>query len=341
MIGSIQKDMKKFGKKRSMSINKLYISTNKYDWTNNGSKLLNHKNINDAINSIDAINYHTSIQDIKTENIQKVCQTAKEIYIVDITANDISKLDYTDISLIYSYGRLFNELCKVSDKVVGLETSVGDLTLEKFDYHCAVNTHSDAVLWTAGCSVTHGHGVADSERWGNILSKYLNMPEITLSTNGSSLRWAADQILRSDIKKGDIVVWGLTTFPRLEYVDNWNLMSSTVANIERLAPQVLHLYAKNLDYFNSTTHISLNIRMILQVINFCKKIGAHLYLANLLEITWISTIFKNYEYFIDLTREYEINETFMFMDVGEDGIHPGPKQQQYYADKIFDFIKKC
>ena len=192
-----------------MAIDKLYISTNKYDWKNNRSTLLNSKNMDHAIGEVNLVNYHTSIQDIKTENIQKVCRAAKEIYIVGITANDISKLDYTDIPMIYSYGRLFNELYKMSDKVRGLEESIGNLTVEKFNPHYAINIHNVPVLWTAGCSVTHGMGVSESERWGNILSEYLDMPEISLSMNGASIKWTADQILRSDIKRGDVVVWDL------------------------------------------------------------------------------------------------------------------------------------
>jgi len=321
-----------------MTINKLYFSTDTHNWLNNGSQLLNYKNIDYAINNTELTNYHTSIPDIKTENIQKVCRLAREIYIVGITSKNISDLDYIDSSIIYPYGRLFNELHKMSHKVHGLEC-INDLTLDRLNSLCTINLHKQPVLWTAGCSVTHGVGVLATERWGNILSRYLNMPEVTLSSNGASIKWAADQLLRSDIKQGDIVVWGLTTFQRAEYALNWELKSNTVANIYR--QKITNVRYSSLDYYDSTTHIVDTIRSILQVINFCKKIGVQLYLANLLEITLLPIILKDHTYFIDLAKEYDITETATYMDIGTDGVHPGPKQQQYYADQIFNFIKKC
>jgi hypothetical protein len=163
------------------------------------------------------------------------------------------------------------------------------------------------------------------------------MPEVMLARPGASIKWAADQILRSDINRGDIVVWGLTTLHRTEYAVDWELKTTSMVSSDKIIPKELRYY--NLDYFDSTTNIVSTIRAILQVVNFCEKIGAQLYLANLLEITWFPIIFKDYKDFINLAETDESPYCFKFIDKGTDNIHPGPKQHQQYAKQIFDFIK--
>jgi hypothetical protein len=70
-------------------------------------------------------------------------------------------------------------------------------------------------LWIAGCSITHGEGVSENTRYGQLLAERLNTKVSFLTRPGSSIAWAADQILRSDIRPGDTVVWGITSHTRL------------------------------------------------------------------------------------------------------------------------------
>jgi hypothetical protein len=75
-------------------------------------------------------------------------------------------------------------------------------------------------LWVSGCSYTIGVGVQYNQRYGQLLADQLNLPVSFLSENGSSITWAADQILRSDLRENDILVWGLTSLPRINYFKN-------------------------------------------------------------------------------------------------------------------------
>ena len=52
-------------------------------------------------------------------------------------------------------------------------------------------------LWFAGCSFTYGVGVDSSQRYGQLVANHFNLPCSFLSKPGSSIAWAADQILRS------------------------------------------------------------------------------------------------------------------------------------------------
>jgi hypothetical protein len=316
-----------------MAINKLYFSKVDYDWRGHSSNFLNSKNLDSVLKSNAQLDYHTSLEDIKTQNIQRICKDAKEIYVVDIDLIDISDMDFDKDAIQFSFGRLFYELVTHKDKVKNFN-AIDNFNLHKFNTHHAIRKTSGPVLWTAGCSMTYGAGVEHSERWGTHLAQYLNMPEISLSKVGSSLYWAADQILRADINPEDIVVWGLTNTYRFDYAINWELQTTTFPN----APKELRYYQP--EFFDSTTHNVMCIQQILQVINFCKKLNIELYLANLLDLQWISTVLRDHSNFIDLTKGLEIKEFLNYIDYGTDNMHPGPIHHKHYADQIFNLIKK-
>jgi hypothetical protein len=316
-----------------MSINKLYISSKTYKWSNNQTQLISEKNIDDIIDNVDRIDCHTSIADVHVINIQKVIRAAQEIYLVDIDICTI--LD----DQMYQYGRLFNELYKHNNKVNSLNklNNINLLNIENINSMQAIRQHESPVLWTVGCSVTYGLGVTDNDRWGKLLSDKLNLPEVRLSWPGSSINWAADQILRADIRDGDVVVWGVTTQGRVDYAKDWKLTSIPGKHYDMI-PKDLRYW--NLNYSDSSTHTLVCARSMLQVINFCKKIRATLCIANLLDTAWLPIIFKETHNFIDLIDDFTEAGFAKFIDMGDDFIHPGPKQHQHYAEQIFNFIKE-
>ena len=232
----------------------------------------------------------------------------------------------------FSYGRLFNELLRHP-------TKINNFTWKKdFNFLEKTRIDSNPVLWTAGCSVTYGDGVDHSSRWGTLLANYLNLPEVTVSRGSSSILMAADQLLRSDIQSGDIVVWGLTNVPRVAVSKNWNFNPVTIRGYSTLRKENQYW---TLDYFESETQVLTTLRVILQVVNFCQKIKVKLYLANILDIAWLGVALKDFKNFIDLTQGLKINgNTINFIDLGSDNIHPGPKQHQQYAERLYNFIKE-
>ena len=64
-------------------------------------------------------------------------------------------------------------------------------------------------------------------------------------------------------------------------------------------------------------------------------------LANILDSGWLGLAFCNSENFIDLTQDLQIvGNAIRFIDLAADNCHPGPMQNQQYAEKIFNFIKE-
>jgi len=312
-------------------INNLYISHQDYNW-NNGSNLLNYKNLDKAISGKEYKDYFTSIVDVKEKNIKKVCNAAEKIIIKDLNLYEMCKHDYKDSNFNYNLSTLINCLYKVKHKVSGLDNCLQDINLQKFNNLQNIRNTTEKVLWTVGCSFTAGEGVGKNQRYGQLLSEYLNIHEITLSRSASCNSWSASQILRSDIKKGDIVVWGLTSIYRGEYSKDWELKPYMAINLVKE-------YNWNPNYFDSTTNKILYYRDILNVINFCNKLDANLYIINFLEDGITPIIFKDYNNFLDISYSYNnYQNNWDFVDYGTDNCHPGPKQHKIFADHIYKFI---
>jgi hypothetical protein len=135
------------------------------------------------------------------------------------------------------------------------------------------------------------------------------------------------------------VVWGLTNVPRITISKNWNFTSVTIDGYSTEVKKENQYWS--LDYFESETQVLTVLREILQVVNFCQKIKVKLYLANILDIAWLRIALTDFNNFIDLTQGLKINgNTINFIDLGTDNMHPGIKQHQQYAEKLYNFIKE-
>jgi hypothetical protein len=315
-----------------MAIDNLYISHQFYKWSPS-TKLLTANNFEKIIASTVEYNCHTSVEDINYSNIEILLHKVKKIHLIDI---NLDVLDQYPNSFA-SYGRMFRCLDKNKHKIV---TGTIDF-ISKINFNKTTIRHvDDPVLWTAGGSITVGLGVSKDQRYSNLLAEKMQMEEICLAQAGNSIALSCDSILRSDIKPGDIVVWDITNLGRVEDFNNFSL-----------DPVVIAAYAKQpkerqywtLDYFSSATHGLKNIHHLFQAINFCKKIGAKLYIANTTENSWIPIVLKDYKNFIDFTdNESHSHNKLRWMpnwiDLATDGLHPGPLQHRYYAEEIFKII---
>ena len=172
-------------------------------------------------------------------------------------------------------------------------------------------------LVVAGASDSHGVGVNIHEKYSYIVSKHLKLNLVSLTQIGTSIEWSADQILRSNISKHDIVVWGLTSEFRRPRLKNGKYINET-----------------NVDILTSETSIYKSITSIHQVINFCHKIECKLLLLPLLSSEHIRILLSNVPEYINVPYQTKP------LDIGTDGEHPGPKQHKVWADIILNELKK-
>ena len=172
-------------------------------------------------------------------------------------------------------------------------------------------------LWVAGCSIAHGIGVLNNEKFGTLISNKLNLPVSHITKSGSSIEWAKDQILRSNIRKNDIVIWGLTQEVRAPKAINATVGAET-----------------NPDILLDETSLYRAVTSVHQVVNFCKEISAQLVLVPILCSEQLQLLIHN------LDEYYQLPYQTKFLDIGTDGIHPGPIQHQNWADIICKHLLK-
>ena len=201
--------------------------------------------------------------------------------------------------------------------------------------------------WAVGCSYTSSVGVTDEERWANKLAEKLNSPVSVLAKPAASIPWAADQILRSDIRAGDTVFWLLTTTARIDYFSEsyeqvkvhpnlsvYKEDRDEIKKLNTLEDRIL----KQLLTFKWPTYLA--IKSILQVKNYCSKIGARLILGQCLindeetDQALLELLHKDPDFILEFSLNVQRGK--FDLDLGTDAVHPGPKTHQYIAEKFYD-----
>lgn len=185
-------------------------------------------------------------------------------------------------------------------------------------------------LWVAGCSISHGVGIDEQDRYGTLLSKQLDLPVSFLTQPGSSITWAADQILRSDIRQDDQVVWGLTFSERLPYYMDHSVHHISVVNFSRDRRWKKIMPESELISDNTRCR---NLQSLYQVRNFCDKIGARIMLASLVHSDIVPYI-RHWPNLLVLSNLWGQDANELYADLGWDQEHPGPETHRFYAQQI-------
>jgi hypothetical protein len=187
-------------------------------------------------------------------------------------------------------------------------------------------------IWNFGCSITKGTGVQQQQTYGSLLSKQLQLPISVVAHDGSSIKWAADQLLSSDIAQDDIVIWGVTNVNRFGYFLHDSRYYHIYLKFFKNYPLMLNLFEKNILLSPNLVYEALTSIQIAN--NFCNKIGAHLIMLGV------------FPYFSDFDNRLHKYKNFVptghqlqdFKDLGSDNIHPGPIHHEFYATKVMDYL---
>jgi len=187
-------------------------------------------------------------------------------------------------------------------------------------------------LWVGGCSTTFGIGVRKDQRYANIIAEKFNLPVSVLARPGAANVWIADQLLRSDIRSGDIVVFGVTTYNRITIFNNHQLYH---VNTQFLSDHKNDFPELNIFQLESDSRIYDSLSAIDEVINFCSKQNAKLILIGIHANLELSVELSKYPNFVFCHGKFGADFRDGWKDVGDDvAKHPGPKTHQMYADLI-------
>lgn len=184
-------------------------------------------------------------------------------------------------------------------------------------------------LWSVGCSVSHGIGVDEDQRWGQLLGIDLNLPVSFLTDSGTSISWASDQILRADIKTGDIVCWALTGCGRYTYYFDGIVNHITENDYKYFSEEIKYQIKES---FLVTDHmIYTAITSIQQVVKNSLDKNYKLVLTQLpLNPEYFES--NMLDYLVTLNQYTHFNK---FIDLGNDNVHPGPKTHKALANLFY------
>ena len=202
-----------------------------------------------------------------------------------------------------------------------------DLSKYKKNPYLRLQNNRNAILgpqlWVAGCSITAGVGVDTKEKFPVLVAENFGGQFVDLAVGGSSLEFAADQIIRSDVRQGDFVLWGLTSEYRASI---WNRKLQRCGS---LVPETFNYKATNqADDIVDETRLYKAVVVFTQVENFCQKIGAHLIAIPIICSEALQLLLH------DHTGYYQLPYQVQYLDRGSDNLHPGPLQHQWYAEQI-------
>jgi hypothetical protein len=206
-------------------------------------------------------------------------------------------------------------------------------------------------LWVSGCSFANGLELQDqNDRYGQVVSDALKIPVSFLSQGGSSIEWAADQIIRSDIRANDIVVWGITGTNRLLHFNkDGSLLHLTPEKFNHDNPwfhTITNQYTAKeiwIRIMHEQPRLNHGIRMIEQVSCFCAKINANLVLCCHSELSTPDQAKQLLDY-LERTGNYldlyqKLKQPSLYLDYATDNRHPGPATHKMWAESIIDYIQ--
>ena len=230
---------------------------------------------------------------------------------------------------------------------------------------------NDKQLWVSGCSFADGIGVSKQQRYGQLVADKLLLPVSFLTSPGSSIPWAADQILRSDIRANDIIIWGITAINR--YVSYKNKIEINVhpqcfidpvdlfVELEPDRPQVISSTTnikKSMALLSekqkklliedclSDDRIFQAIKSIFQVISFSEKSGAKLilFMQNSTDKHNIWSMGLSDDVTIQLQYMNQLKNFLHISPMSDtsaiDNAHPGINTHQSWAEEIVNLINK-
>ena len=210
--------------------------------------------------------------------------------------------------------------------------------------------HSDnPQLWVAGCSFAHGDCLENiNQRYGQLVADHLNLPASFLTAPGSGIDWAHDQILRSDIRTGDTVIWGLTSINRYSFFDNKEIFVNAMSIGTNSLGMYEHVLGK---IYTSDLQFHRHIRLIAQIRNILKKLNIRLILVFVQDLS-IDIYDNELREFLgndDIVYLSSNNSTIpqynwprkarTYLDYATDNMHPGPLQHQQWANELIEYLK--
>ncbi len=155
--------------------------------------------------------YYTSLGDFaQQKNLYRLLNRADQLYYCppvvwsDTVDGHSAMQSWTEFYMLYFCSR--KPVHNISQLIV--QPNLPDLVDHR-------QTHAPQV-WAVGSDVTAATDLDRESAWSYQLATALKRPLSVLAKPQATVEWCADQILRSDLRAGDVVVWELATVDHIE-----------------------------------------------------------------------------------------------------------------------------
>jgi len=305
--------------------------------------LVESNNYVDILDSEKELVFYTSLGDLPNEIVLwNLLLTAKHVIYCppeDGIWSDGKQLNKENIfeSLQGLTEYIIQKISKEFIEVTGFQSRANPVFVTTEEQRRSKNSQ----VWVAGCSMSAGYLINPNERFGFLVAQELGMEASFLAKPKSSIRWSADQILRSDIRENDIVLWGLTLVQRFPL---WDKKTNNIEHIKiRPVLEYDNTYFTTDEILQQIGNPSLLYDAIIsvhQVVNFCRKIGAKLLIVGLLSHTDVEFELDSVPEFIQYHNDGDPNPVHNMIDLASDNRHPGPEQNKMYAKFCISKLKQ-
>jgi hypothetical protein len=192
-------------------------------------------------------------------------------------------------------------------------------------------------VWIAGCSTTYGSGVDPHEVYWHDIVSHLNMPHVVLAKPGTSISWSADQILRADIRQGDMIIWGITNSFRFYWYRSHGSIAVNPAYYDmhsEFASEVPESVLVNDHWAYESIIASQRVK------NMCDKLQVQLLLVGIHADIDFSAQWADHSSFLMIHGTNGLDRDCSFLDYGTDNLHPGPLTHKMYSSKIKQHLNR-
>ena len=271
---------------------------------------------------------YSSMRELDTKNnLVNALNSADQIHYINslpATFNPMLHCD-TGSNVLQLYLEHYNYK---TNKVVGLK----NFCSTKFKELKKPITNRRSNVWIAGCSVTFGVGVEVDERYGSLIEKEFGVVANYIAIPGGSNQWVANQLLKSNIQKNDIIFWGITNPHRLHYRPMHNEKHINTASY--VQDKQLNTYV-DISRLTSFDNLYQNIDSVIQVAKYANSIDATLFMQSVIPDFFLVPFLNDVKNHL---APFELDQTYT--DFGTDNLHPGPEQHKIFAKNFMDMYYK-
>jgi lysophospholipase L1-like esterase len=191
-------------------------------------------------------------------------------------------------------------------------------------------------IMSIGCSNTEGVGVNDNETWPHQFSKLIpNGVDLNFGTAGRSNDYISRCLLTYyDLIKPDLVLIMYTSPQRRE-------IYTKDGGVEPFIPTLTWGYFKNTDEGISTQSMLFKLQNDNEdFINWYKNHMLIKYFLESKKCNWLWNGWFGIPVDFKETNRFDGEYGMPYIDLGVDGVHPGPKQNETYATKLYETISE-